>query len=66
MDAPHDETESTDSVDLIDESIMDQAREMAAAIGDPFVMLRATLELLAAAPSETLTDPELTTDVIRL
>ena len=66
IDTPHDETESTDSVDLIDESIMDQARDMAAEIGDPFVMLRATLELFAAAPSKALTDPELTADVIRL
>ncbi len=33
---------------------------------DPFVVLRAAIELFTAAPSETLTDAELSTDVIRL
>ena len=49
---------SDEPVDLIDESVMAQARAMAAEIGDPFLMLRATLELFTAAPSETLTDME--------
>ena len=52
--------------DEIDESMMDQARAMAAQIGDPFTVLRAAIELFTAAPSESLTDAALSADVIRL
>ena len=52
--------------DLFDESMMGRARAMAAEVGDPFLMLRATLELFADAPSESLTDTALSADVIQL
>ena len=52
--------------DLFDESLMDRARAMAAEVGDPFLVLRAAIELFTAAPSESLTDACLSADVIRL
>ena len=58
--------ESDEPADLFDESMMGRARAMAAEVGDPFLMLRATLELFADAPSESLTDTALSADVIQL
>ena len=52
--------------DQIDESMMVRARAMAAEVGDPFLVLRAAIELFAATPSESLTDTALSADVIRL
>ena len=52
--------------DLFDESMMDRARVMAAAVGDPFAVLRAAIEMFGAAPSPSLTDVCLSADVIRL
>ncbi len=48
------------------ESAMKQARAMAAEIGDPFVVLRAAIELFAETPSGSLTDTALSADVIHL
>lgn len=48
FDAPED--------DMFDESLMDRARVLAAEVGDPFLVLRAAVELFAATPSESLAD----------
>ena len=52
--------------DLLAESMMAQARAMATEIGDPFLVLRAAIELFTDAPSASLTDAALSADVIQL
>ena len=54
-----------DAPDPIDESLMDQARAFGAQIRDPFVMLRAAIEMFQAARSASLPDAQLGADVIR-
>ncbi len=52
--------------DVFDESMMGRARAMAVEIGNPFLVLRAAIELFSTAPSASLSDAALSGDVIRL
>ncbi len=52
--------------DLLDESMMSRARVMAVEIGDPFLVLRAAIELFGDMPSASLSDAALSDDVIHL